>query len=204
MALEVRTQRILQQQPLQPLLDHLPQVLGGGPLGWALLEFLPEPLEVDLADVVRLGRLTHMFRHRLNRLIDNLVELPNDVGDVRLLPVLLEAHIDDVDRVPVCPVSVHAVGVDASLELLEDFSTHHLETLAGLVVLVGRFLAGHDGCVPGEAGFLDHVVQGCVPAVQEPSHQHDRFGQLGQQFCIRPRGIGLAALAIALRAGEGR
>ena len=77
-------------------------------------------------------------------------------------------------------MSVDALGVDARLELLEDLPAHDLETLAGLVVLVCRFLAGDDRGIFRKPGLLDHVIQRGDAVFEEPPHQQDRFGQIGQ------------------------
>ena len=101
-------------------------------------------------------------RHGLDRCIDYVMELLDNAGDVGLFPVLLEAHVDDVDRIPIRAVSIDSIGVDARLELLEHLPAHDLETLAGFIILVGRFLAGDNGGIAGETSLLDHVVQRCA------------------------------------------
>ena len=123
------------------------------------------------------------------------MQLADDVADVGLFAVLLQALVDDIDRIVFLPVRVDALDVDAGLELLEDLPAHHLEALAGLVVLVGRFLGRQDGGVAVKTGLLDDVVQRRAPLGQECANERDGLGQVGQQFFLGFRRIGVAALA---------
>ena len=112
-----------------------------------------------LADVVGVMSISHFVGGCLDRLVYHLVQLSNDVYVVGLLPVLLQALVNDVDRVAVGTVCVYAPDVDARLELLKHLATHHLEALASFVVYVCRLLARHDGGVALKAGLPDNIVQ---------------------------------------------
>jgi hypothetical protein len=88
MPLEIGAQGVLLEQTLQALFDGGLQNLHGGAFGRAALELPAQPVEIDLADIVwwrlfsnsRLGLC-------LNRLIDDLMQLADDIGDIRLLTV---------------------------------------------------------------------------------------------------------------------
>ena len=128
----------------------------------------------------------------------------DDVVDIGLLAVLLQAPVDDVDGVAVRPVGVDAPHVDARPELPEHLAAHHFEALAGLDVLVRGLLAGDDGGVALEARRADHTVERCSRCIEEGPHQGDRLGQIGEQIFGGPGRTGLAAVAARSRAGEGR
>lgn len=132
-----------------------------------------------------------------DRPVNHLVQLPDDGGNIRLLPIPPQALVDHVDGAVITAVGVHACDRKAGFEFLEDRPAHHLESLSGLVVLVGGFLGGYDGRVPGKAGLGDDLVQRSAPLVEEAPHEGDGLRQVGQQFRVGPGGVGLAARAAA-------
>jgi hypothetical protein len=159
MLLEVGPQGILLQKPLKSVLYGLSKVLDQCILYPASLELLLEPIEVDLTYVVGSQLLGDWTSPNLNRLVYHLLELPHDVSDVSLFSVLLEAFVDDVYGIPISPVGIYALDIDAGFELLENLPAQNLETLAGLVILVGCLLARHDGRIAFETGLLDDIIQ---------------------------------------------
>lgn len=74
MLLEIGPQRVLLEQALQALFDGVFEILHGGVLGRAALEFPAQPVEIDLADIVW---CQFFGKSRLNlgcyRLIDDLM-----------------------------------------------------------------------------------------------------------------------------------
>ncbi len=87
------------------------------------------------------------------------MQLTNNVGDIGLLPVLLQALVNDVGRITVGPVCVDTPDVDTRLELLEYLAAHYLEALAGFVVFIDCILTRLDGGIALEPGLVDNVIK---------------------------------------------
>ena len=162
------------------MFNSLLEILDGRTFGRAALKFHSQSFEIDFADVVDLGFITGSFRLRLDGLVYHPVQLANDVGDVGLLPVLLEALVDDVDSIVLRTMRIDPLDIDARLELLENLPAHHLKSFARLVILVSRFLCAHNGSVTLEAGFRNDVVKRCAAFSQESPNERDGLRQIGQ------------------------
>ena len=58
---------------------------------------------------------------------------------------MLQVLVNDVYRVSVGAVIIHAPDIDTRLPLLENLTANNLETLAGFIVFVRDFLARNNG-----------------------------------------------------------
>ena len=181
----------------------MPQILNRRAFSWASLKLLFQPFEINQANIKGGPVLDDSIGRGVDCLVDNFVDFFDNLADVGPLPVLLQALVYDVDGVAIGPVSVDAPHIDTEFELLEHLAGHHFEPLTGLVVLVGRLLAGDDGCIPSKAALLDDVVKGCASIYQERPRQGDGLGQIVQQVFIRPGRMCPTALTSGPGAGKG-
>ncbi|OPY86292.1 MAG: hypothetical protein A4E72_01712 [Syntrophus sp. PtaU1.Bin208] len=205
--LKVRPQRVLPEQAQQALFDGRLEILHRGAPGRAPFKLPPQPVEVDPADVERGLLFRDVLRLGLNGLINHRMQLADDVADVRLLPVLLKAFVDDLNCLVILPVGVDAFHGNAGLELGKNRPAEDFEAFPRLVVLVGRLLGRQNGRVPLKSRLCDNVVQRSLPFGQKGPHQRDGFGQVRQQFLLRFGGFQLAPFAASAsiaRSGKGR
>ena len=69
-----------------------------------------------------------------NGSINNFMKTPDDVGNIGVIPILLQALVNNVNGVIVGPKLIDPFDVEAGFEFLEDLPTHHLKALTGLIV----------------------------------------------------------------------
>ena len=123
------------------------------------------------------------------------MQFSDNVGDICLLAVILQALVNDVDGIELLPVIIYSIYRDTCLELLEDFPAHHLKPLSGLVVTVCHFLGCDDGSIPFKSGLRDDIVQGCISGVEKTSDKSDSFHKVSKEFFFRSCGIILSSVS---------
>ena len=85
------------------------------------------------------------------------MQLADKVRYICLVAVFLQAFVDDVDGTYIVAEVVNAGNGQTGFEFLEDLTRLDFKALAGLVVIVDRFLGGNNRGIAGEAGFLGDV-----------------------------------------------
>ncbi|OQB35077.1 MAG: hypothetical protein BWY05_01464 [Euryarchaeota archaeon ADurb.Bin165] len=117
------------------------------------------------------------------------MQFSDDIGDICLLSVILQAFVNDVDSIILLPVIIYSIYRDTCLELLKDFPAHHLKPLSRLVVSVCHFLGCDYGSIPFKSGLCDDIVKGCIPGIKKTSDKSDGFHKVVEEFFFRSGGI---------------
>jgi hypothetical protein len=95
------------------------------------------------------------------------MQLPDNVGNIGLLPVLLQALVDNVDGIPVGSILIDPLNIEAGLEFLEHCPAHDLEAFAALIVFIHSFLTGHDGGISLKTSLCKYIIQRSIPFFQK-------------------------------------